>query len=106
MINTNIPRQVVARAIKDATFRRAFMNNPKESLAKEYDIHFPEAVTIRVLEDTPTLHTIVLPPQEATTQELSDADLEAVAGRAPSETNFLCSLICTFGCSWGGCGDA
>ncbi len=96
MTNSNIKQQVRARAIKDAAFRQALLSNPRAVLAKEYNIHLPENVTIRVLEDTPTLHTIVLPAQEATIQELSDVELEAVAGAAIPETNWRlsCDMQC------------
>jgi hypothetical protein len=80
MIDSTIQQQVVARTIKDVAFRRDILSTPKATLAKEYHIHFPESVTIRVLEDTPTLHTLVLPPQEVVMQELTDAELEEVAG--------------------------
>ena len=80
MTDSMINQQVLARAIKDAAFRQALLSDPKAVLAKEYNIHLPENVTIRVLEETSSTLTLVLPPQETMTQELSDADLEAVAG--------------------------
>jgi c-di-GMP-related signal transduction protein len=106
MINSTIHQQVLARAIKDAAFRQAFVNNPKETLAKEYNVHFPDSVAIRVLEDTSTTFTLVLPSQETAMQELSDAELEAVAGaRAPIIASDICwtdlcpaSDFCTSAC--------
>jgi hypothetical protein len=78
--DSTINQQVLARAIKDTTFRQALVSNPKAVLAREFNTHYPENVTIRVLEDTSTTFTLVLPSQETMMQELSDADLEAVAG--------------------------
>jgi hypothetical protein len=49
-------------------------------LAREFNVQVDAGVTIRVLEDTATMLTLVLPPQEAAMRELSDADLMAVAG--------------------------
>lgn len=95
MTDANIHQQVLARAIKDASFRQAFVSNPKETLAKEYNVHFDESVTIRVLEDTSSTHTIVLPAQEAAVQELSDTDLEAVAGGLARRTNPSCDYCIT-----------
>ena len=80
MIDSTIKQQVLARAIKDAAFRQELLSAPKAVLAREYHVQMAESVTMRVLEDTPTLHNIVLPPLEVEMQELSDADLEAVAG--------------------------
>lgn len=83
MLNSNINQQVLARSIKDTAFRQELLNSPKPVLVREYNIHFPENVTIRVVEDTPTTLTLALPPQEAAMLELSDSDLEMVAGAQP-----------------------
>jgi hypothetical protein len=94
-----IQQQALARAIKDKAFRQALVSDPKAALAREFNVHFPDSVTIRVLEDTPTTHTIVLPPQEAAVQELSDAELEAVAGGMPfTSANETINRTCNVGC--------
>jgi hypothetical protein len=49
-------------------------------LAREYNLHLPETVNIRVIEDTADTLTIALPPRQEAMQELSDAELGAVAG--------------------------
>ncbi len=102
MTDSTINQQVLARAIKDTTFRTALVSDPKGALAKEYNVRFPEAMTIQVLEETATTFTLVLPPQETTTQELSDADLEAVAGAQGGNTTSCtnpanCEVIKTVG---------
>jgi hypothetical protein len=95
MADQNIHQQVLARVIKDQAFRQALVNNPKAVLAKEYNVQFPDDVTIRIMEDTPTTHTFVLPVQETAVQELSDAELEAVAGGLPPRTNPSCDYCIT-----------
>lgn len=75
-----VQEQLMARAIKDAAFRQALLINPRVVLAEEYHVHIPENVTIRVIEEAPNTLTLVLPSTEAAVQELSDSDLEAVAG--------------------------
>jgi len=80
VIDSTIKQQVQARAIKDAAFRQALISDPKAVLAREYQVQMAESVTLRVVEDTSTLHTLVLPPLEIAMQELTDADLEVVAG--------------------------
>ncbi len=62
------------------------MNSPKEVLAKEYSFHVGENITIRVLEEPPNTFTLVLPAAEAPVQELSDADMRAVAGGVEKRT--------------------
>ena len=99
MTNSVTKEQVVARAIKDVEFRQALLSNPKAALEKAYNIHLPNILTIRVLEDTPTTLTIVLPPKEIQVQELSDSELEAIAGgRSPVTMNHT---YCT--CKWEEC---
>ncbi len=100
MINSVTKEQVVARAIKDVEFRQALLSHPKETLAKEYNIQFPDSVTIRVVEDTLATYTIVLPPQETTVQELSDSELEAAVGGKSPPTPGCTDIICTkgYGC--------
>ena len=97
MTTQNLREQVLARAIKDASFRQAFVSNPKEVLAREFNMHFSDSVTIRVVEDTPTTHTIVLPAKEASVQELSDTDLEMAAGglRADFTKDYPPQYYCT-----------
>ena len=82
MSDSNVKEQVLARAIKDAAFRQALISDPKAVLAREYQVQIADSVTVRVVEDTSTLHTLVLPPLETAMQELTDADLEVVAGAA------------------------
>ncbi|HEY7126724.1 MAG TPA: NHLP leader peptide family RiPP precursor [Ktedonobacterales bacterium] len=91
MTDSNIHQQVLARAIKDAAFRQELLSNPKAVLAREFNVQMAENMTIRVLEDTSTTFTLVLPPQETATLELSDMDLEAVAGGVPGPTYNGCN---------------
>jgi hypothetical protein len=80
MSQSTVQEQVIARAMKDPAFRQALAGNPKDTLAREYDFHLSEHVTIRVLDEAPNTFTLVLPPVEHAVLELTDADLEAVSG--------------------------
>ena len=75
-----IQEQILERAAKDERFRQDVLNNPRAVLAREYNVHLPETVSIRVVEDTTDTLTIALPPKQEAVLELSDAELEAVAG--------------------------
>jgi hypothetical protein len=99
MTDANINQQVLARAIKDAAFRQELLSNPKTVLAREFNVQVAESVTIRVLEDTSTTFTLVLPSQETGTLELSDTDLESVAGGLPAPTFHACNTkSCKINC--------
>lgn len=93
-----VQEQVLVRAVKDEHFRQEVLNNPRAVLAREYNVHLPETVSIRVVEDTTDTLTIALPPKQESMQELSDAELEAVTG---GQLVIAGTFICTFG--KGGC---
>jgi hypothetical protein len=76
----SIQEKILERAIKDERFRQEVLTNPRAVLAREYNVHVPEMVSIRVVEDAVDTLTIVLPPRQEAMQELSDAELEAVSG--------------------------
>jgi len=87
MIDQTISQRVQARAMKDASFRKALISSPRQVLAREFDVALDETVALRVVADTPTedipnTFTLVLPPPEASFMDLTDADLEKAAGDA------------------------
>ena len=67
-------------ATKDADYKRALLEDPKKVVSMQLGQDLPESLTVKVLEDTADMIHMVLPyvPQEGA--ELSDADLEMVAG--------------------------
>ena len=73
--------QVVERASTDREFRSQLLQDPKGTLSQTFDVQIPEFIQVEVVEESPSKIYLVLPPasQEAG-QELSDRDLEAVAG--------------------------
>src|SRR5215831_19058079 len=80
MTQGSIQEQVLARAMKDLTFRKELLNNPRAVLAREYQVHLPEHVTVLVLEEAPNSLTIVLPTKGEAILELTDTDLQAASG--------------------------
>jgi hypothetical protein len=73
--------RLLDKALKDPAFRRALIDDPKGTLERELGVPMAEGVSLTVLEETATNRYLVLPPAPAgTAGELSDAQLEAVAG--------------------------
>lgn len=78
-----VKREVALKSAQDSEFRRALKSNPIATIEKEYGL--PSGglgkLKINVVEETPD--TIVLPiPPSMENMELSDEQLEAVAGGA------------------------
>src|SRR5690242_5217788 len=73
---------VVARAWRDADFRRRLLAEPAAALA-EHGIAAPEGIEVRVVENSAGLVHLVLPPRPA--DDLSDEQLDqlAAAGGLP-----------------------
>ena len=75
------------RAAVDGDFRQRLLNEPDSVLAELAEQEIPADFTIRFIEkDESTDALIVLPDMVAETTELSEAQLEAVAGGQGDDT--------------------
>lgn len=71
---------IVQRAWKDDAFRHEFVSDPKGTIEKYSGQKLPADLRVVALaEDDKTIH-FVIPPKPANVDELSDEDLEKVAG--------------------------
>ncbi|MGI8604510.1 MAG: NHLP leader peptide family RiPP precursor [Verrucomicrobiales bacterium] len=72
-------REIVAlKAHRDSEFRKELLSNPKAKIEEVMGTSLPKNVSVSVLEDNDNKIHIVIPP--ASTEELSDEQLEAVSG--------------------------
>jgi hypothetical protein len=77
----DIEARFVARAWQDEAFKQELLRDPKAVVERELGITIPAGVNIRLHEETPTELHFVLPLDPARAGvELSDAELDAVAG--------------------------
>jgi hypothetical protein len=93
---------VIVRAIEDDTFKQELVSQPNAVIERELGITLPEGSEIRVLEQEDNIRYLVLPmqPDSLEGDELSEAELEAVAGGIKWLPDLKCgktvsSLICS-----------
>lgn len=72
--------EIVAKALKDATFKQELLSNSKATIEREVGQTLPPGLEIQVVEETPTTLYLVLPSTSTVPRELSDQQLESVAG--------------------------
>lgn len=71
---------IIGLAWKDAGFRRLLVSNPREALEERFNIQFPAGFNLNVVEETASSLHFVLPYNASDKNELSDDDLDNVAG--------------------------
>jgi len=73
-------QQVVEKAWKDSDFKSRLLKNPKEAIKEVVGPTLPADVTFQVHENSAKIMHFILPPNPAESTELSDVELEQVAG--------------------------
>jgi len=75
-------QRIIQTSLEDDTFSQRLLDNPKATLEEELGTRLPEGVEVRAVEETPDTVFIVLPvrPADVESGELSDRELEGVAG--------------------------
>jgi hypothetical protein len=97
----DIEQIVINKAMKDEAFKQELFRNPKGVIAKELNVELPAEIEIEVVQQTPQKLYLVLPLevklQEDADEELSEEQLEAVAGGAwtPVITMAVTKFVCT-----------
>ena len=87
--------EIVAKAWADEAFKQRLLAEPNVVL-KEEGLELPQGVEFRVVENTPNVVYLPLPPTPS--EELSDEQLEQVAGGACSSS---AGTLGTVGCVTG-----
>ena len=77
-----LEQMLIEKAMKDESFRKQLIENPKEVIEAEFGKKIPESIKINVLEEDAQTVYLILPqvsPQNSE-MELTDLELNAVAG--------------------------
>ena len=71
-------QNLMLKAAQDEGFRHALIEAPKEALEAYLGTKLPETLNVKVVENSPSEITLVLPPRSA--GELSEEELGTVTG--------------------------
>lgn len=79
MTKKELEEKLITKAWQDSSFKQELLSNPKLALEKE-GISLPASIEIRVVEENANVFYLVIPTQPNSAEELSESELEAVAG--------------------------
>ena len=70
--------QIVSKTWTDESFKKRLLADPA-TILKEHGLEVPPGVQVKIVENTDKVFHLTLPPKSSA-QELSEADLAAIAG--------------------------
>jgi hypothetical protein len=90
---TEMERRLIEKSLEDESFRQRLLDDPKAAVEQELGTRLPEGVQVRAVEETAQTIYVVLPSSSPLggTSELSDQDLEAIAGGGATFWGATCS---------------
>jgi hypothetical protein len=83
--------KIVEQAQKNPKYLQQLMSDPRGLMEKQLGQSIPSSVNIKVLQEANDTYYIVLPASAKEGAELSDADLEKVAGGGTVKGNASCN---------------
>ena len=101
----NQMQQIITRCRGDEEFKKRLMADPAKIFDAE-GVNVPDGVSIRVVEDTDQVRTLIIPPEPS---HLDDDQLNGITGGSLCKAILRTGIICAFhklplpaGEGWGG----
>jgi hypothetical protein len=79
-VRKQLEQKIIEKAMKDESFRKQLIEDPKFVIEKETGIKIPASLNVTVLEENPQTFYLILPPVIQEDEELTEAELEEVSG--------------------------
>jgi len=97
-------RRIIERSLQGGDFRQKLLEDPKAAVEEALGTRLPEGVQVRAVEETAETVYLVLPSTSPADEggELSDRELEAVAGAGWAE-QMTSGTTCPTYCAYRGC---
>jgi len=54
--------QIIKKAWADPAFKSSLLTDPKQAIKTAFDVDLPAGIELKVLEESPTLYYLTLPP--------------------------------------------
>ncbi len=89
-IRKELEAKLIARVLKDESFRNDLHSDTKTTIEKELGIELPDEIDIRIVEENENEVCLVIPHDFSGIQELIDVQLESVAGGKGYTTTVTC----------------
>jgi len=67
-------------SLENPKYRENLLKNPRDIIARQFEMKLPANVSVKVVEETADVIYVVLPHLAKAGAELSDSELESVAG--------------------------
>jgi len=81
--------EIKRKAMKNPEFRALALSNPKAAIAEITSTPLPTGFNVKFVDNAGANYTVVLPDPVARVDELSDAELEQVAGGRTNNNNVV-----------------